>query len=390
MSKFKRKPNTNGSRGGIFCAVLLLLSLFCVLLTGCGSKAAVQPDPATPVPTETPEPVIVDLQVAVTATPVPVTPTPSPTPTPEPTPTPPPEPTEVPSPTPEPTRTPKQKKGESTPEPETEATPKPAFYLNYEKTEIYGGGVCQLVSCCYSDDNVCDTTTWKSSDKDIARVDEYGVVVGLKKGTVTITAKANNAAGDKAKCVITVTSDRPQPKKTISVKNYLYEGTKKKPEAAGDVEKFIESLDSGSAGNAIALAALRYVGYCYGTREGNIDCSMLLYYTCLDNGIKIARRSDWQGEALRHYQVKYDALKTGDFMFFAYKKGIVCTCSTAPACKRYLGIHHAGIYLGKINGTHYIIEASSKVGRICVRSWDGTSSYAGMDIVLCGRPSKLK
>jgi len=37
--------------------------------------------------------------------------------------------------------------------------------------------------------NAVVSLTWKSSDKKIARVDENGIVHGLKKGTVTITVK---------------------------------------------------------------------------------------------------------------------------------------------------------------------------------------------------------
>lgn len=44
--------------------------------------------------------------------------------------------------------------------------------------------------------------TWSSSDPKIAKVNQKGVVTGVKKGTVTITAKTSN--GKKATCKVTV------------------------------------------------------------------------------------------------------------------------------------------------------------------------------------------
>ena len=380
------KPLTGKAKAAVPSVFLALL----FFVAACAAPTAVAADPPMPSASPSPEPVVVEISAVPESSPDPCTPTPEPTPTPTPTPTP--EPTEEPTPSPKPTKTPRAKKTEAaqiTPDPD--ATPKPAFYLNHSETEIYGGGVCQLVSYCYSDDNECATTTWKSSDKSVAMIDEYGVVVGLKKGTATITAKANDGTKNRAVCQIRVTSDRPQPNRKINIKNCLYSGTKLTRENADDLQKYIDSLDeTRHTGEAIVLSALRYTGRYYGTKEGNIDCSMLLFYTGLDNRITLPRRSDWQAEALKKYEVKYTELKPGDFMFFAYKPGIVCTCSTAPHCKRYLGIHHAAVYLGKVDGVNYIVEASSKVGRVCVREWDGNSDHAGMDIVFCGRPGKLK
>ncbi|MBO5744618.1 MAG: FKBP-type peptidyl-prolyl cis-trans isomerase [Clostridia bacterium] len=45
-------------------------------------------------------------------------------------------------------------------------------------------------------------TTWESSDKEVASINENGVVVGLKKGSTTITAKS--AKGESAVCEIKV------------------------------------------------------------------------------------------------------------------------------------------------------------------------------------------
>jgi len=141
-----------------------------------------------------------------------------------------------------------------------------------------------------------------------------------------------------------------------------------------------------SWGRDMFETALRYVGNYYGVREGNIDCSMLLLYACLDNGGFLPRRSDWQAKALESYAVGREDLRTGDFLFFAYPQGEPCSCRTAPLCTRHLGVHHAAIYLGESKGTHYVIEASSVVGRVVVRTWDGGDRHAGLKLVLIARP----
>ena len=48
--------------------------------------------------------------------------------------------------------------------------------------------------------------TWRSSDKSVATVSEDGLVTGLKKGTVTITATSAGDTTDKASCKIKVTN----------------------------------------------------------------------------------------------------------------------------------------------------------------------------------------
>ncbi|MGX8727937.1 MAG: Ig-like domain-containing protein, partial [Lachnospiraceae bacterium] len=56
--------------------------------------------------------------------------------------------------------------------------------------------------------------TWTSSNKSVATVSAKGVVKGLKKGTVTITAKAKDGSGVKATCKVTV--KQPVTKITLS------------------------------------------------------------------------------------------------------------------------------------------------------------------------------
>lgn len=47
-----------------------------------------------------------------------------------------------------------------------------------------------------------DTLKWSSSNKKVAKVDKYGKVTAVKKGTATITVKTSS--GKKATCKITV------------------------------------------------------------------------------------------------------------------------------------------------------------------------------------------
>ena len=47
-----------------------------------------------------------------------------------------------------------------------------------------------------------DTLKWSSSNKKVAKVDKYGKVTAVKKGTATITVKTSS--GKKAACRITV------------------------------------------------------------------------------------------------------------------------------------------------------------------------------------------
>lgn len=274
-----------------------------------------------------------------------------------------------------------------TPVPLPTPVPTPAFFLNESKAQIYGGGICQLVAYHNPGAKESETVRWTSSDESVAIVEEYGVVIGLSVGTAVITADANDGSGNTAACRITVSSDRPQPREQIRLRDLCYQKGKPLPDARADaITAYAEALDPARQGDSIARAALRYAGNYYGTKEGNIDCSMLLLYACLDNDLRLPRRSDWQARALEANAVSRDALEPGDMMFFAYHAEDECSCRTAPRCTRYLGVHHAAVYLGKVDGKHYVVEASSAIGRVVVRQWDGSGSHAGLKLVLCARP----
>lgn len=81
--------------------------------------------------------------------------------------------------------------------------------LNKSKISIQRGNSYRL-KATINPKNTTDKITWTSSNKKVATVSSKGVVKGIKKGTVTITAKIN---GKKATCKVTITK-----RKTKSIK----------------------------------------------------------------------------------------------------------------------------------------------------------------------------
>ena len=57
----------------------------------------------------------------------------------------------------------------------------------------------------HNEDTILTGIVWSSSDKEVVKVNQNGVVTGLKAGTATITIK--NAIGKLASCTVTVTKD---------------------------------------------------------------------------------------------------------------------------------------------------------------------------------------
>lgn len=268
-------------------------------------------------------------------------------------------------------------------------TPDPPFYLNVTESTIYGGGVCQLVAYENPGAMECRTVRWRSENEDVAIVEAYGVVIGLAPGTARIIAEANNGSGETAVCNVTVTSARPAPNETPALSGNCYEKEERlRTSAEKRIRSMAKTLDRSTAGGCIAAAALGYVGTPYGTKEGNIDCSMLLLYACLDNGLRLPRRSDWQAAAMESRAIALHAVQPGDLLFFAYPEETECTCKTAPLCTRHLGVHHSAVYLGEANGVKYVVEASSRIGKVIVRVWGGTERHAGMRLVLAARPAR--
>ena len=83
---------------------------------------------------------------------------------------------------------------------------KPVSSIKLDKTSasIFVGKTVTLKAAVSPDDAGNKAVNWSTSDKKIATVDSKGVVKGLAKGAVTITAAAKDGSGVKAACRITV------------------------------------------------------------------------------------------------------------------------------------------------------------------------------------------
>jgi len=79
-----------------------------------------------------------------------------------------------------------------------------SYTLNYSNKSIIVGGKFRLIAKTTNPKNATiKTLIWKSSDKRIATVNKRGVVIGRKKGKVTITATSRDGSINRI-CVVTV------------------------------------------------------------------------------------------------------------------------------------------------------------------------------------------
>lgn len=76
--------------------------------------------------------------------------------------------------------------------------------LNTTSTNILLGGTKTLKATVLPDNATMKSVTWKSSNPNVATVDENGVVTGVSAGTATITATAADGKGAYAECKINV------------------------------------------------------------------------------------------------------------------------------------------------------------------------------------------
>lgn len=111
------------------------------------------------------------------------------------------------------------------------------------------------------------------------------------------------------------------------------------------------SGESSANGLAIMNLALTYQGVPYvwgGHSPSGFDCSGLIYYCALQNGISIPRCADTQYFEGNGYHVDYDQLLPGDLVFFSSDSSY--------------DIEHVGIYIG---GNQFV-HASSGAGYVTI------------------------
>lgn len=116
-------------------------------------------------------------------------------------------------------------------------------------------------------------------------------------------------------------------------------------------EEITYSGESSANGLTIMNMALTYQGVPYvwgGHSPSGFDCSGLIYYCALQNGISIPRCADTQYFEGNGYHVDYDQLLPGDLVFFSSDSSY--------------DIEHVGIYIG---GNQFV-HASSGAGYVTI------------------------
>lgn len=76
--------------------------------------------------------------------------------------------------------------------------------LSETQTELTVGEIKQLTYKCLPENATYRNVTWKSSNTNVATVDEEGFIKAIKTGTVTITATATDGSNVKASCRVTI------------------------------------------------------------------------------------------------------------------------------------------------------------------------------------------
>ncbi len=248
--------------------------------------------------------------------------------------------------------------------------------LNASRLSIAGGETFLLKASIAPADATNKGITWQSSDTSVVRVDEEGLVTGYGKGEAKVSAVAADGTGAISICTVKVTSDAKILGNGEAVDPVFYGNVYDLYSLLGGDEEqalraYYNTLGKDRSASIIKKA-LEYagVGYAY------VDCSKLTKIAYRAGGYTIPRISDDQAYALRSRAIDRSKIRPGDLIFF--KKLPDHPCSCGAVCRRYMEIHHVGIYFGYVNGSHYIIDASSVVGKTVIRKWDGSDSFAEM------------
>ncbi|HMM32812.1 MAG TPA: Ig-like domain-containing protein [Clostridia bacterium] len=249
--------------------------------------------------------------------------------------------------------------------------------LNTSKLSLDGGESYLLISGVLPANAAHKDIKWQSSDPAVASVDQKGIVEAHLKGTAKIYAVATDGSQVVGMCTVKVLSDAAVKEDGEPVADPIFSGNVYNlyTPLGADVEQVLRAYYNtlGTGRNVrIIKKALEYagVGYAY------VDCSKLAKIAYKAGGYTIPRVSDDQAYALRNRAIDRSKLKPGDLIFFKKLPNELCSCGTV--CRRYQEIHHVGIYFGYVDGHHYIIDASSVIGKIVIRQWDASDSFAEM------------
>ena len=91
---------------------------------------------------------------------------------------------------------------------EPEVVPVTGITLDKTTASVEAGKSLTLTATVTPDNATDKTVTWTTSDRSVATVDSTGIVIGIKAGTATITAKAGEKT---ATCTVTVTAASTEP-----------------------------------------------------------------------------------------------------------------------------------------------------------------------------------
>ena len=86
----------------------------------------------------------------------------------------------------------------------TVVQPVTSIYIDQYSIEMDGGDTCQLNATVYPDNAYNKEVTWRSSDSNIATVDEKGLVTAIGKGECRIYAEAKDGSGRNNYCYVAV------------------------------------------------------------------------------------------------------------------------------------------------------------------------------------------
>ena len=215
---------------------------------------------------------------------------------------------------------------------------------------------------------------WESDNPEVVKVDSNGNLTALKKGSAKITVHAADGSTDSSACRVTVESIKKTPIKA-KIEGYIYDANYNRVSSSTEaaVREYCERLGD-SRIDKMLRRAVEKVGTPYST----MDCSQMSKYAYSSLGINLPRVSDDQAEAMIKYKRDSGKPEKGDICFMKFPSVVKCSCG--DKCRRYMQVHHAAVYLGKIDGRTYVVDSSSTIGSVIIREFY-SNTIAGMPVV---------